>query len=103
MAKIKLSANPTFKAKVSIPIPGGKPEPVEFTFKHMTKDGVLDWLGKVEKKKDAEIILAIASGWELDDEFNSENVEVLCQNYMGSGKVIFETYLSELRGERLKN
>jgi hypothetical protein len=37
MAKTKfvLTASPTFKAKVGIPIPGGSPEIVEFTFRRI--------------------------------------------------------------------
>jgi hypothetical protein len=37
MAKLKLVANPTFRAKVGIPVAGGPEVPVEFVFKHRTK------------------------------------------------------------------
>ena len=103
MSKIKLEAEPTFKAKVNIPIPGGDPAPVEFTFKHRTRDAVLAWMDEIKGEKDSDAILTMASGWELDDEFNAKNIDLLCQNYLGAGKAIFETYLSELRGQRAKN
>lgn len=38
MAIFKIKADPTFKAKVGIPLPGGKTADVEFEFKHRTID-----------------------------------------------------------------
>jgi len=40
MAKIKLIPEPTFTAKVPVPVPGGKPVEVEFTFLHRKRDEV---------------------------------------------------------------
>ena len=37
MAKLALTASPTFKSNVLIPVPGKKPAPVEFIFKGRTK------------------------------------------------------------------
>ena len=103
MAKIKLAADPTFTAMVSIPIPGAKPTPVEFTFKHRTKKDVAEWGNALADKPDVDLIKDMASGWELDDEFNDANIAMLCQNYAGAAFAIFETYLEELRGARAKN
>ena len=36
--KFSLVANPTFTRAVEIPVAGGKPATVEFTFKHRTRD-----------------------------------------------------------------
>lgn len=103
MAKIKLDPNPTFDAPVLIPIAGGEPASVRFTFKHRTRDAVVAWLDEIKDKKDAAIVQDAASGWELDDAFTAENVERLCQNYGGAADAIFQTYLRELRGARVKN
>lgn len=102
MAKLKLVADPTFKTKVAIPVPGAAPADVEFTFKHKTKDEAKAWLSE-DESTDSESILAIASGWNLDDEFNAENIEILCQSYAGAAQAIVRTYLDELRGARTKN
>lgn len=102
MAKIKLCADPTFNAMVPIPIPGAKPTPVQFTFKHRTKKEVAEWGVKLEKS-DVELVKDMASGWELDDAFNDENISQLCDSYAGAAYAIFETYLEELRGARTKN
>lgn len=39
MAIFKIKADPTFKAKVGIPLPGGTTADVEFEFRHRTIDG----------------------------------------------------------------
>lgn len=106
MAKIKLSLTvaPTFKAIAMIPVPGGKPAPVEFTFKHRTRDEyreLMDQFG--DGMPDPDAILAIASGWDLEEPFERENVEKLVQLYMGSARAIIETYVEELTKARRGN
>lgn len=103
MAKIKLDADPSFKATVSIPIPGADNADVLFTFKHRTRDECVKWLEGITKKKDSQVVTEMATAWDLDDEFNAKNAERLCQNYGGAGSAIFDCYLRELRGARAKN
>lgn len=105
MAKLSLTANPTFKTKVGIPVPGLGTRDVEFTFKHRTRDQVKEWAESVKdsERTDGDGILDIAMGWELDDEFNVENANKLCQSYPGAASAIFFAYLEELRGARSKN
>lgn len=105
MAKLSLTANPTFKAKVGIPVPGAKPVEVEFTFKHKNRDQIKAWSAAAEDsdRTNGDGILDIALGWELDDEFTVENANRLCNEYMGAAAAIFSTYLDELRGSRAKN
>lgn len=104
MAKLKLNPNPTFKAKVEIPVPGEAPVKVEFTFKHRTREEVQQLLEKLdETEHDVELVMKVASGWELLDDFNAENVRLLVDNYIASPKAIFEAYLQALTGARSKN
>lgn len=103
MAKIKLIPEPTFKAKVSISVPGEKSVPVEFTFLHRKRDEVQDFIVKRQDATDVESIQWCAKGWELDDDFSAENIDLLCQNYAGAGVAILQTYFEELRGARQKN
>lgn len=102
-AKLKLTPDPTFKAPVSIPVPGSQDASVVFTFKHRTREAVLAWLEQDKDAGDVATVNAVAMGWDLDDEFNDENINRLCQNYAGAGFAIVNTYLSELRGARTKN
>lgn len=103
MAKLQLTASPTFKCNVLIPVPGKKPVPVEFSFKGRTKDEFKTFIETLGDREDAEVILDIASGWELEDAFGKESVELLLQNYIGAARVIIERYIAELTSARLGN
>ena len=101
--KLKLNPEPTFKAKVGIPVPGGKPVEVGFTFKHRTREDLLAWIEASREATDAESIMECVAAWDLDDEFTAENVARLCNNYVGAGGAIVSAYLDELRGARRGN
>lgn len=105
MAKTKfnLSVSPTFKAKVLIPIPGKTAEPVEFTFKGRTRDEFRKFVDDLKDREDVNVVMDIASGWDLEDAFDEVNVEILTQNYLGAARAIIEKYLNELTQARLGN
>lgn len=105
MAKTKfsLSVAPTFKAKVLIPVPGKAAEPVEFTFKGRTREQFKEFIENLKDREDVDVVMDIASGWELEDAFDKESVELLTDNYLGSARAIIEKYLSELTQARLGN
>lgn len=105
MAKTKftLVAKPTFAAKVSIPVPGDAAEPVEFTFKHRTRDDFKTLVEGMAEREDVELLLDIASGWELDEAFDAKSLNTLIQNYPGAARAILQTYLAEQSGARLGN
>ena len=96
MAKLKLTAEPRFSAKVEIPVAGGKPVAVEFRFLHRTKSALEEFMTTREGKTDAECVMEMCDGWELDDEFNAANVESLLENYGGAALSIYKTYVEEL-------
>lgn len=105
-SKFSLTVAPTFKAKVPMHIPGGKPMDVEFTFKARTADQFKEWGEQAREGKfenDVDAVLDIASGWELEDAWNRENIELLLQNYIGSARSIVDTYVSQLTSARLGN
>lgn len=103
MAKIRLTPEPTFKAKVGIPVPGVQlPTKVEFTFKHRDKDALQAWLA-IEQTDDLVAVMDCAVAWENDEPFDDENVGRLLQSYVGAARAIVTTYLDELRGARAKN
>lgn len=103
MAKLTLAAAPTFKANVMIPLPGKKPTPVEFVFKGRTRNQFREFVEGLADREDVDVILDIASGWDLEDPFSKESVELLVQNYLGAAKAVIEKYLTELTGARLGN
>jgi hypothetical protein len=101
--KLSLTLKPTFTAKVPIPIPGSGVEPVEFIFKARTRMQFAEFVDALKDRPDVDVILDIASGWELEDAFGKEMVEKLCDSYMGAARAIIETYLQELTQARLGN
>lgn len=103
MAKLNLTASPTFTAKVMIPVPGAKPSPVMFTFKSRTKDQFKAFLENMADREDVDAIMEVTSGWDLDDAFGKDNIEELTQNYIGSARAILETYINEQAAARLGN
>lgn len=99
----KLQPNPTFKAKVEIPAAGGEPESIEFTFKHRSRKVLQDYIAGLADKSDADLIMDVACGWELTDEFNLENVTLLSENYIKAPAAIWVAYMGELSRAKEKN
>lgn len=100
--KFRLQPAPTFKAKVDIPVHGGSAVAVEFEFKHRTRDQIAEFF-KDEKRGDVDTILEVLAGWELDDPFGRESVELLVQNYAGAAPAIVARYVEELIQARKGN
>lgn len=96
--KFSLTPAPTFKARVDIAIAGGKTASVEFTFKHRTKDEFDEWRQESEGKSDVDLVMEMASAWNLQDAWSTENVTTLVQNYHGAAAAISRTYAGELLG-----
>lgn len=101
--KFKLQPNPTFKAKVAIPVHGGEAVQVEFEFKHRTRDELSEYYKSAAERSDTEALLDILAGWELDDDFTAENVERLVQNHIGAAPAITARYVEELVQARKGN
>jgi len=107
MAKPKINldepVSPTFKCKVGIPIPGGAPVLVEFTFKYRDADEYEDWRKTLPGLDEPDVMMDIASAWDLADPFSRDNIEKLLKKYMGSGMAIFNKYVAENTGAKLGN
>lgn len=103
MAKLKLVAAPSFKAKVPIPVAGGDPVEVEMTFKHRTKAALDEFVKTRESKSDAESLMAMVEGWDLEDAYTKENVDLLLENFIGAALATYRVYVEELVGARVKN
>lgn len=104
MAKLTLQPKPTFDASVGIPAAGAGVVPVVFTFRHRTRAELKTFVaGLGDFASDAELIMAMASGWDLADPFNAANVTLLVVNYVASPAAILDKYLDELARGREKN
>lgn len=109
-AKIKLIPDPTFTSKVGVPVPGKGSVDVEFTFKYRTREEMRAFLERVNAAEggdgamdDVQLVMECASGWELADTFNEANVREFVSRYIAGPTAVFETYVMEMSGARLKN
>lgn len=114
MAKFKLNPDPTFKAKVGIYRPGVGAEQVEFVFKYRNEEDRVAFIEALDPNLPLiDVAMEIVCGWNLEDAFTKENIELLANNYSGSPYKdgsrrhlmlsIWHTYLEELTGARLGN
>lgn len=131
MAKIKLGARPkTFTHTVTVPMPEGGTASVQMLLRYRTRsefgafvdnlvatartqppadqsaEAVLFSLQQaLEQTRDtnAEYILQIAEGWNLDEEFNLPNVRQFCDELPGAAMAVIEAYRAALTEGRLGN
>jgi Phage tail assembly chaperone len=103
MAKLTLVAAPTFKSKVGVPVAGGAPVEVEFTFRHRTKTELEAFVKSRADKTDVESFMDMVTGWELEDAFGAESVALLLENYIGAAIATYRAYMLELVEAREKN
>jgi hypothetical protein len=103
MARLSIVAAPTFKAVVSIPVAGGAPVDVEFTFKHRTKAAMSEFISSREGKTDGESLMEMISGWDFAEDLTPGSAETMLQNYIGAALPIYRTYIEELAQAKTKN
>ena len=125
MAKIVIGKAPkNFKRKVTIDLLDGGKGDIEFTFKYRTRSeyaALMDTTLAAEAGADVpkdetavqaferigagtvDFILAIAEGWDLDDEFNADNVKWLIDTFPAITPLASEAYRLAILDGRTKN
>lgn len=126
MAKIRIAQNPTFKAFVSIPIVGGEPEKIEFTFKYRDRPGLAalfdEWNLKRNEARTAlgesptlsEIVAAdteqqsqqikdLVVAWGFDDKFDDKSIRALVTSCQGAAEAVVNAYQNAFNQARLGN
>lgn len=126
MAKIRIAQNPTFQAFVSIPIVGGEPEKIEFTFKYRDRPGLAALFDEWNLKRDeartalgesptlSEIVAAdteqqsqqikdLVVGWGFDDKFDDKSIRALVTSCQGAAEAVVNAYQSAFNQARLGN
>lgn len=131
MGKIKLGARPkTFTHTISVPMPEGGHSSVQMVYVYRTRtefgafvDALLKTAGtappasqaaedvvfslqqalQATRDTNADYILQIATGWNLDEDFNRANLVQLCDELPGAAMAIIEHYRAALTEGRLGN
>lgn len=103
---LKITADPTFKAKVRIPTAGGAVHTIEVEFRHKTADEFREFMSgpAAASRSDVDTVLEIVVGWSgVDAPFNRESLEALFQNHIAAPREIGKVYAEELLQAREKN
>lgn len=109
MANLKLIADPTFTAKVAIPVAGCASVPVEFQFKHRTKKELANFIQSCEGREDAAIFKDCVMGWDLVDasgtsvSLSDASIVTFLDNYIGASVAVYQHYIEELVKAKEKN
>lgn len=96
---LKIQPNPTFKAKVGIPVPGqAKDAQIEVEFKYMTREEWQDFLKvRGESMTDDDAAREVVVGWSgVDEAFSLDALSTLLKFYPMAATAIAEVYLREL-------
>lgn len=101
--KITLGRLPDFKLPVKIVMPNGDDGEVIFTVRHLKIDEIQEIYNSESIKNDVEMIMHLATGWDLEDEFNAENVKELVSLFPAISIQIFKSYMGAAIGQRAKN
>ena len=127
MAKIKLGSVPkSFKRIVSVDMLDGTKGAIECEFKYRTRtdfgkflDGIFADAGVKPADTDDKIVIAdvmaktrdtnadyliqILDGWNLDEELNRANLQQLCDEFPGVANQVMEVYRAAVSEGRTKN
>lgn len=101
--KLNLATDPTFTATAHIPVPGAGTAPVKFTYKYRDREEFKEFVEVLKDAEDVEMIMDIASGWDLDEPFDKAHVEKMVKKFIGAPRAILDTYMQEQTGARVKN
>lgn len=74
-----------------------------FTVKALTSSELNAALKDASNQTGAQFVKSLASGWELEDDFNDENLDKLVDRYPAVVGGLISTYTQALAGYRVKN
>jgi hypothetical protein len=127
MAKISLGKTPkSFKRIVTVDMLDGTKGSVECTFKYMTRtqfgaflDGIFADAGVKPSDTDekvvieevmartrdtnADYLIQVIDGWNLDDELTKANLQQLCDEFPGVANSVMEVFRTSITEGRAKN
>lgn len=105
MAKFKLKPVDDFKLPIDFNMPNGEQARIVFTVKHKrAKDiGALFSATGDDKTSDESFVMNIATGWDLEEDFNLDNVREAVEFFPGMVVEFTRAYMNALAGVRAKN
>lgn len=101
--KITLGRLPDFKMPVKMQLQNGETGEICYTVRHLKASELQDMIQQEKPVSDVEFIKAIASGWDLEEEFNDENIAELLSLFPMAAASMMEAYTAAMIGARAKN
>lgn len=105
MAKLKLSLGrlPSFKLPVKFNLIDGSEVEVVFIAKHLKASELQEFYTRDNENKDTDFLMFICEGWNLEEEFNEENVKEFIELFPSAILPLNQQYMLALTGNRAKN
>ncbi|MEG0209050.1 MULTISPECIES: phage tail assembly chaperone [Gammaproteobacteria] len=103
-AKLKLNLDerlPDFDLPVKFQLPNGNEMKINFIVRHLSGEEIQDLYKN--SKEDKDFIMALATGWDVVQEFNESNAARLINLYPAAAIALSGTYMQALAGYRVKN
>lgn len=113
--KFTLTPKPTFKLSVKIPRPGEDDGQVTLTVRHKTRKQLKDMEDELKRASELsgdnaeqmdaplEYLEKIIESWNIDSDYNRDNLALLLENYPRAFDSIVSAYTKELYAVREKN
>ena len=105
-----LKANPTFRAKVKLPVPGADSQAIEFVFRHKRRSELKAFADDAIRREDMDVIMDVVEGWSgVSGEdgavvpFSRDAVARLVEEFPAAGAAIVAAYIRELTDARVGN
>lgn len=101
----QLKPNPTFRATVSISVPGDDAEPLRLpvTFAHYSRSAYKTEIEDAGLTVEDAVLLVVRD-WHIDGvPFSTEQLREFLDDYQTAAQELFEAYLAELRVAKRKN
>lgn len=101
----KINPQPTFKADVSITVPGqSEPATIVVEYKHRTREQITELIETSKGEQFASFVGDLIAGWEqVDEPFSQESLARLLNNYPAAGQELYVGFLTELTKAKRKN
>ena len=100
----KLQPNPTFSAKVAIPVAGDVAQEMGVTFAHKGKAEIKAFLDQAAGREDIDSLSEIVVGWDgVDADFSRDNLAILLDAYPGAALALLTAWVEELGKAVQKN
>ena len=103
MAKLTLKPDATCRHIVKIPVPGAEPADVEFEFKARGRKAMKEFTEKHKDGWTADTVLDCVQGWDLEEVFDRQNVEILLDSYPMAVFAVVNGYVEEVFNAREGN